>query len=253
MLEPAHSTSLNRISPSPGKGESSRFVNTYWMAGAQLTFLHGLDHLLQHGDRFVGRRAVHRTLAGRIVVQLRYPYLYPVDRLILRHSSESTAEGTCPPPRLHCSSLTFLLRRQRDRVPTHPSKGAMRCTYAVYCIRCLMCLQYQPDVASFAHGLVGEWWSLIVRFSANSAAKLKRRMISTNWLKLYAGIGRLINEKRHSILSARRRAIKVILRDKRKSTTLETRRAASWRMRFSDPQGSITSSSTRPFHSMNTG
>jgi hypothetical protein len=32
--------------------------------------LHGLDHLLQRGDRFIGRRAVHRTLAGRIVTQL---------------------------------------------------------------------------------------------------------------------------------------------------------------------------------------
>jgi hypothetical protein len=55
-----------------------------------------------------------------------------------------------PPPRLHCSSLTFLLRRQRDRVPTNPSKRAIRCTYTVYCKGYL---QHEPDITN-SHWMV---------------------------------------------------------------------------------------------------
>jgi hypothetical protein len=57
---------------------------------------------------------------------------------------------------------------------------------------------------------------------------LCRRVEDTNdpqeLVKLNDGIGRLINEKRHSILLARRRAFRVIVRGKRRINV--TRRAA---------------------------
>jgi hypothetical protein len=58
MLEPAQATPLNRLSPSPGKGESSRFVNTYCMAAHKLRFLQGVDYLFQHRDRLLSQRTV---------------------------------------------------------------------------------------------------------------------------------------------------------------------------------------------------
>ena len=109
------------------------------MALIQLTLLNGLPQFFQHPDRIVSRRAVEWALDGSIVAQLRDRCLYPVDRLILRHSSEGGEGTTRPPAAFEVVLVDATIRPTRlSSNCMQPTKGPMQRTSDVYCKGYLM-------------------------------------------------------------------------------------------------------------------